>query len=377
LKITDVETILISSPLGGRFLAGTYDKNRSKDTIITRIKTDGDFIGESFVGDVPVLGRDLVDIIQNRFKEHIIGEELMDVERIWNRLFSLVPWNKKRVMMQAIAHIDCALWDGVGKACHQPLYRLLGGGGYQEKVPIISLGGYYLPGKEKPGDGREIIESEILDYKRRGMAGIKFKVGKLRVEEDLERVKIAREASGEDFVIAVDANMAWTPRQAIKFARLAEREELNLRWIEEPVVWNYELKGLKRVREMTDTPICAGQGEVDRWGCHRLMENGCIDVCNADTSYCGGITEWLKIAHAATLYDVEMAHHEEYQISMHLFAAIPHGTYAECFADPALGPLYPHLVKNKRVEDGYLYLPEGPGLGLELDEAFIERTRVL
>lgn len=367
MKITDVETTLIGAPLGRKFLAGTYGKAATKDTIITRIHTDEDVVGESFVGDVPgERGRTLVNIIQNQLKKDIVGEDLFSIERIWNKLFS-----RGRGMMHAIGHVDCAIWDGIGKACNKPLYKLLGDGGYREKVPIISLGGYYIPGKEKPSEGREIIEREIVDFKEKGMMGIKFKLGRLEVEEDVERVKIAREAAGDDFVIAVDANKAWTPRQAIKFAKLAERNDLNLRWIEEPCKWHYQIKGMRRVRETTDIPICAGQGEITRWGCHALMEGGTIDVCNVDTSYCGGITEWMKIANIATLYDVEMAHHEEYQIAMHLFAAIPHGTYAECFANPDVGPLYPHLILNKKVKDGYLYLPDKPGLGLELNEEFI------
>jgi L-alanine-DL-glutamate epimerase-like enolase superfamily enzyme len=103
------------------------------------------------------------------------------------------------------------------------------------------------------------------------------------------------------------------------------------------------------------------------------MEQEAIDVCNADTSYCGGITEWMKIANIASAYDVKMAHHEEYQIAMHLFAAIPHGTYAECFADPNVGPLYPYILRNRKVKDGFIFLPNKPGLGLELNKEFIDK----
>ncbi len=367
MKITDVETTLLGAPLGRTFLAGTYGKAATKDTIITRIHTDEGLVGESFVGDVPgARGRQIVNIIHQHLKKEIVGEDLFSRERIWNKLFT-----QGSGVLEAIGHVDCAIWDALGKACNQPLYRLLGAGGYREKVPIISLGGYYLPGKETPAAGRAFIEQEILDFQAKGMMGIKFKVGRLPVAEDIERVKIARAAAGDDFVIAVDANKAWTPRQAIRFAQLAERHDLNLRWIEEPCRWYDQIKGMRRIRETTDIPICAGQGETTRWGCHALMEGGAIDVCNVDTSYCGGITEWLKIATLATLYDVEMAHHEEYQIALHLFAAIPHGTYAECFANPEVGPLYPHLILNKKVRDGYLYLPDKPGLGWELNEAFI------
>jgi D-galactarolactone cycloisomerase len=373
MKITDIETTLIGAPLGQQFLAGTYRKATTKDTIITRIHTDTDIMGVSFVGDVPELGRSIVDIIQQQFKKDVLGEHLFSVEKIWNKLYLKHALSNQRVMMQAISHIDCAIWDGIGKACNQPIHRLLGNGGYQEKVPIISLGGYYTPGKEKPEQGREIIQNEILAFKKLGMGGIKFKVGRLTVIEDIERVKIAREIAGDDFILAVDANRAWTTRQAIQFASLAEKFDLNLRWIEEPCRWYYQVQGMRRVRATTEIPICAGQSEITRWGCHTLMEQEAIDVCNADTSYCGGITEWMKIANIASAYDVKMAHHEEYQIAMHLFAAIPHGTYAECFADPNVGPLYPHILRNRKVEDGSIFLPNKPGLGLKLNEEFIEK----
>ena len=131
-------------------------------------------------------------------------------------------------MLEAIACVDCALWDLAGKAAQKPVRDLLGG--YWERLPIISIGGYYVEGKTYADIGREMEA-----YRAVGMVGCKFKVGGLLPEEDARRVEAARKAAGDDFVLAVDANRGWNVEQAVEFARLIE--PFNIRWFEEPCHW--------------------------------------------------------------------------------------------------------------------------------------------
>jgi len=206
------------------------------------------------------------------------------------------------------------------------------------------------------------------------MAGCKFKVGALTPEADAKRVEAARHAAGPDFVLAVDANRGWSAADAIRFARLVE--PLEVRWFEEPCHWHDDAAMMARVRRATRIPITAGQSEITSHGVRRLLEAHAVDVVNVDASECGGVTEWQRAAALCRAAGVEMAHHEEPQIAQHLLAAVPHGTYVECFADPERDPIWQSMWVNRpAVKDGMIELSSDPGFGLVLDDKMIERYR--
>ena len=367
MRVTDIKAHWIKVPLKRPFHGGTYTIH-SRATILNRITTDEGIVGEAFAGDQRENGGQICRLIEGEYGKLIMGEDPVCIDKIWNQLFSTsVMAVDKRSSLEALSLVDMALWDALGKTVRQPVYKVLGG--YRDKVPIITIGGYYQEGK-----ALKDFASEIASYREQEMAGVKFKVGRINVEEDVERVKVAREAAGDDFVIAVDANMAWTPKQAIKFAKLAER--YNIAWLEEPTHWYNFARDMHTVRDAVNIPLTAGQSELTRFGCKELMDAGAIDICNADSSICGGITEWMKIADLASLYHISMAHHEEWQISMHLIGGIPHGTYAECFADPLRDPLFEDFVLNKKIAKGSIEIPNRPGLGLELNEKMIRKYEV-
>jgi len=366
MKIIDVKATWILIPLEKPFHGGTYTIP-SRATVITKIFTDEGIIGEAFAGDQRKNGKEICDLIENDLKKIIVGEDLFSIDKLWNKMFMTSMMSRdKRTQLAAIALVDMALWDTVGKAVNQPLYKLLGG--YKDKIPIITIGGYYQEGKTL-----EDFAKEVVSYQELELAGVKFKVGRVNVEEDVERVKVAREAAGDDFVIAVDANMAWTPKQAIKFANLAEKYDIT--WLEEPVHWYNFYRDMKTVKDAINIPLTAGQSELTKFACRNLMDSGAIDICNVDSSICGGITEWMKIANMAHTYNIQMAHHEEWQIAMHLYGAIPHGTYVECFADPLRDPLFDTFVLNKKINNGLIEIPDKPGLGLELNEDIIKKYK--
>ena len=318
-------------------------------------------------------------MIRDFYEPLLKGEDARDVERLWQMMFNCktgldnrglhtLDLNNRAIEMQAIACVDMAVWDALGKFYNAPLYKLLGG--YRDKVPIIAIGGYYMAG-QGPND----IRAEIESYKALELAGIKFKVGREDVRIDVERVRLAREAAGDDFVIIVDANQGWTPDQAIEFCRLAA--PLNIRWIEEPVRWYDQLEGLRLVRQNSPIPVTAGQGEISRYGCRDLVTLGQVNNLNVDVTIAGGVTEWMKIAHMAEHFHVKMAHHEEAQVALHLLAAIPHSLFVEIFPNPRRDPMWQELpVKHARIHDGYMELPAGPGLGMDLNEDVIARYRV-
>ena len=368
MRIDSIEAIPIEIPLGRNFGGSTYTVLK-RCTVVTRMRTDEGLVSEVYNGDNREHGREIVRLIHDELAPRVRGRSLFEGERIWDELFALTHGTRDpKTLLEAIACVDCALWDLVGKAQGQSVCSLLGG--HRSRLPIISIGGYYAEGKTHADIGREIEA-----YRRAGMAGCKFKVGGLTPEEDAKRVEAARDAGGRDFILAVDANRGWSAEDAVRFAHLVE--PLDIRWFEEPCHWYDDVALMARVRQATRIPITAGQSEVTRHGVRRLVEAGAVDLVNFDASEGGGVTEWRRAALLCRTAGVEMAHHEEPQIAQHLIAAVPHGTYVECFADPERDPIWQAMWANRPpIKDGMLEVTQDPGFGLILDEGMVQRYRV-
>jgi L-alanine-DL-glutamate epimerase-like enolase superfamily enzyme len=361
-----VEVIPVIAPLA-RVFKGSYYKMDQRATLITRLYTAEGIVGEAYAGDEVDTLAAISAVVTDEIAPRLTGMNLMSTARIWETLYPATYdiLRDRRIGLVAMAGIDAAMWDAFGKALGMPLHRLWGG--YRDSVPMIAIGGYY-------GEPLGAIEDEMATYQEMGLAGVKFKVGGATPEVDAARVRRARVAAGEDFVIAVDANQGYTVNDAIDFAQRAE--DLNVRWFEEPVGWANDRRDLATVRRATRIPIAAGQSELSPSACRDLMEAGSIDVCNFDASWSGGPTAWLRTAAVASTYSVQMAHHEEPQVSSHLIGSQAHGTYAECF-HPDRDPFWWNLIANRpQLENGYLPLPVGPGLGWELNTDYIHTYRV-
>jgi D-arabinonate dehydratase len=378
MKIRHIEAIPLVRQLEDVFQGGTY-KITSRNTIVTRIELDNGIVAETFGGDEDQYQLDVCRIVNQIYRPLLVGNDVRDVEKHWqamwntrvdlnNRGIHTLDLAKHCVRMQAIAAVDIALWDALGKSLDQPVYKLLGG--YREKVPVIAIGGYVMKGKT-PAD----LETEIAHYLEEGIFGMKLKVGKLSVEEDIERTRLARKVGGADFHLCVDANQSWTVPQAIQFARGVR--ELNLAWMEEPVQWQDQITGNARLRRSTDIPINAGQGEISRQGCRELIVGGAVDILNVDVTIAAGITEWRRIAGMAQCMDVAMAHHEEPQVALHLLAAVPNGLCVEVFPNFNRDPMWFDLPQPRpAIKEGFMQVPAAPGLGINLDSSVIQRYRV-
>lgn len=365
LVIERIETIAVRVPLD-RVYQGSHYKMTHRSTIITRIYTRGGLIGEAYAGDEDAGLFEIKSIIDEELVPKLLGRSALYTEQIWE-LTRPATWDilrDRRLGLVACACIDGAMWDLVGKALGLPLWKLWGG--YRDKLPVISIGGYYAEDAD--------INAEIAELREGQYAGMKFKVGGLSPEEDAERVRQARAAAGDDFALAVDANQGFTPLEAIRFAQLTA--DLNLMWFEEPCQWQNDRRAMRDVRYGGSIAVCAGQSEYGAGGCRDLMETGAIDYCNFDSSWSGGPTEWRRVAAIATAYDVKMAHHEEPQMAAHLLASIPHGTYLEFF-HPQRDPMWHNIIANRPALDGgYLTLPDGPGTGWELDLDYLNKYRI-
>ena len=368
MKIHNIESFAVDIPLKRNFGGSTYSVLK-RSTVITRARTDEGLVSEVYNGDNREHGPAIVRLIHEKLAPRVKGMEIFEVERAWQAMFELSHTSgDRKVLLEAIACVDCALWDLVGKARGKSVRDLLGGD--RDRLPIISIGGYYFEGRTLADYGREMEQ-----YRAAGMAGCKFKVGGLSPEEDFKRVETARKAAGPDFFLVVDANRGWKLQDAIRFARLIE--PLDIGWFEEPCHWYDDVAMMARVRQATRIPVTAGQCEITSHGVRRLVDAGAVDYVNYDVSEGGGVTDWRRATEICRSAGVRMAHHEESQIAGQLLAGVPHGTYVECFADPDRDPVWQTMWANRPpIRNGYMKVPTQPGFGIELDWKMVERYRV-
>jgi D-galactarolactone cycloisomerase len=368
LTIQAIETEAVRIPLDQVYRGSKYAM-QNRCTIITRILTHQGVVGEVYTGDTDAEQAAIRKIIHEELAPALIGMDVFNVEGCWEAMkpatYDIL--RDRAVVMQAIAAVDTAIWDTLGKALEMPLYRLWGG--FTHQLPLIAIGGYY-------GQTRDELAQEVADYVRYGVIGMKFKIGGKTPQEDLERLKIALDAAGPDFHFMVDANQGYDLHEAIQFVRLAQEAGIHLRWFEEPVRWYNDRRWLRDVRLTTGVPVTAGQSEHRIDTVRDLLVSGSVDFCNFDSSWGGGPTIWRRVAAVAAANGVRMAHHEEAQIAGHLLGSIAHGSYVECFhrqRDPIFWEIQ---TEPPAIHNGLYTLSDRPGFGIQINRDYVARYRV-
>ena len=369
LKIERIECVPLSMPLPRTFRGSNYFMTH-RCTIITRVFTSAGIVGEVYNGDEFETQAEVVRIILDEIQPMLIGKDAFNIEGCWQdmRKPSYNILRDRKLAMCAQACVDSALWDAVGKALQVPLYKLWGG--YTDRLPV-DLHCRLLRGRQDPRGFRPRDGTDQGGWARRlqVQGGRTNPAGGCRTR--------ARRAAGGGRRFHSDrrcqSGLDAAPGGRILQAR---RPTSNIRWFEEPVRWYNDRLDMAAARNQTGIPICAGQSEISVAGCRDLMMAGAIDVCNFDASWGGGPTEWRRVAALAAAFTVEMGHHEEPQIAAHLLASVPNGTYLETFHGDR-DPMFYRLVANRSpLKDGYYRVPDGPGFGLELDAAAVQKYRV-
>lgn len=372
MKIDKVKAIKVDIPLKKNFAGGTYNVDK-RSVIITQIFTSDGIVSEVFSGDDRFRGNLILKVINEIFAEEILGKNPMNVEKIWKMLFNkfikdVASENRpilKSTYMRALACIDFALWDIKGKKEKKAVIELLGK--KQSKLKVSTIGGYYIKGK-----GEKDIYNEMENYQQLGFKACKFKVGKLEPKDDLKRVLAAKKALSDDFDLMIDVNCGWSVDQASEFCDMVK--DLNIRWLEEPCNWWDDIHFMSELKKRTKIKIAAGQSEINHNGVRRMIEKNSIDVCNLDSFHAGGITEWKRAAKLCNSKHIEMAHHEEASISVHLLGSEEKGTFVEIFADTDRDPFHEKVWINKpKISNGYIETPAEFGLGVKLDWDIINK----
>jgi len=381
MKITGLETYFLSAPLPQAVSTST-NRITQVSEVIVKLGTDAGLtgIGEAhgpFLFQGPE-GLKVVNDILTAVTPLVVGQDPFDVERIWQDLFALTYTSvrgipplarQQRVLVTAMSAIDIALWDLKGKATGRPVYALLGGA-LRQRVPAYVTGFYYRDG-ERPAD----VAREAERYVTLGYRTVKVKVGGLTPEADAERVGLIRKAVGKDVAIMLDANQGWNLPTAVRAARLCEPHDIF--WLEDPMPWFDERRTLERLKAEVDIPIAAGETEYTPFGLRTMVAEGLVDYLIIDSTWAGGLTTWRKAAVLAELYQIPMAAHHDPQIHVHAVAASPTGFILESFADPTRDPLWFELFRERpQIVDGFMTVPDQPGLGLELRDDTLEKYGV-
>src|SRR2546426_1757573 len=224
MRIHGIDAIALDIPLKKDFGGSTY-RVLKRSAVITRMRTDEGLVSEVYNGDNRAHGREIVRTIHEDLAPRVRGRSIFESERIWEEMFALSHAQRDRkTLLEAIACVDCAIWDLVGKAVGKCACELLGG--YRSELPIISIGGYYMEGKTHADIGREMEA-----YRLAGMAGCKFKVGGLTPDEDARRVEAARRGAGPGFGLALDAHPGGAAPGAVCLAPLLEPPRIP--WVRE------------------------------------------------------------------------------------------------------------------------------------------------
>lgn len=268
---------------------------------------------------------------------------------------------------RAVAAVDIAVWDAIGKESGRSIHQMLGG--YRDRVPAYVAGGYYGEGK-----GRDDLQREVAAKVAGGANAIKMKIGAASIADDLIRVDAVREAVGSAVKLLVDANNAYSRLDALKMAR--HLEERDIYWFEEPLAPD-DSAGAAELARRTDIPIALGENEYMLPGFRDLVHAGAADILNADAQVLGGITDWQKVAHYAAANHLPVAPHGDQEIHVHLVGAVPNGLIVEYY-DSSLNALKSAMFSEQLElnSDGTVTVPDRPGLGLELDRRELERFKL-
>lgn len=372
MNITNLETYFLSCPLPRPVRTSTHTISQVSEVIVT-LSTDTGLVG---IGEAhgPFLlrqgaeGLRAVSEILQGIRPLVVGEDPFNVERIWQALFALtytsvrgVPAlaRQQRQLITAMSAIDIALWDLMGKAVERPVWALLGGALHQ-RLPAYVTGFYY-----KDGERLDDLKREAASYLEQGYRTLKMKVAGVTPEEDAERVRAVRQTAGDGVEIMLDANQGWDLPTAVRAARLFE--PYGIFWLEDPMPWYDERHTLQRLKAATTIPIAAGETAYNPFGLRTMVAEGLVDYLIVDSTWSGGLTTWRKAATLAELFQVPLAAHHDPQIHVHALAASPTGFILESFADPERDPLWFELFRQRpEIVDGFMTLPDSPGLGLEL-----------
>lgn len=346
-----------------------------RGSTLVKIETDEGITG---LGEIWGNGEYIIEYIRS-LSSFYINQDPFDREilliKTYDQLYHL---GKSGVFVSILSGIDMALWDIIGKATGQPVYKLLGGKS-RDKIMAYASSGYITLNSPLESLARQAEQAA-----EQGYHAIKIKIG-VNPEQDRERVRLTRDIVGKDVLILIDANGNYKRDSALKCARLVE--EFDIHWFEEPVPPE-DLAGYEFLKQNTAIPLAAGEALFTRYDFRPYIERGLVDYVQPDLTKTGGLTEAKAISELAVTYNLNVSAHVwgtgvGLAAGLHYMAFLPAHPHTLFEPSPILfeydisfNPLRNELVQEPVLPlGGYLTVPNRPGLGVELNEEFLKKCK--
>lgn len=360
MKITSVKTYWLRIPLPDA-VADAMSNVRLWDVIAVCVSTDEGITGWGYNCALGEGSKALKSVLEDDMTPCFLGKDPFLVKRLWKEIyFDRHFTGITGVAIQGVAALEIACWDIICKKCQQPLWKILGG--YQaDRIPAYDTDGGWLGFSEN-----ELVEN-AKQAVGEGFQGIKLKVGRPTLDEDCARIAAVRRATGPNPKIMIDANGRWDLLSASRAIR--RLEQFDLFWFEEPL-HPFDVPAHAALAEATDTPILAGETLYDLRMFRDFIDAKALDIAQPDVLKLGGISTWMEVAALARAHGLPVvpAGFDMMQVSVHLLAAIPHGLMIEHI--PWLLPIFHRPV---RVKDGFVAIPQEPGIGTDIRPDALER----
>ena len=373
MRITSIRTHVLEARLSQPFAYSRawYDK---RSAMVVEIETDQGLVGWGECYGPALMTAAVVRSVT----PWLIGEDPLRTDFLWREIYTrLRDHGQKGVVIEGLSGIDIALWDIRGKHFGVPVHRLLGGP-VREQVRAYATGLY----RRRSGDPLHYLAEEAEGYVSEGFKAVKLKVG-FGLEEDAATTRAVRKAIGPDIALMVDANHAYDAAAAIRLGRTIEPHDIG--WFEEPVPPE-DLAGYRAVKAALSIPIAGGECEYTRFGFRDQLVARAVDIVQPDTCAAGGLTECKKIADMAEAFGIRYNPHVwgtgiAIAASLQLLAVLPTHT------PTSLSPLEPmlefdrteHPIRQALLQQpiehvrGVVQVPQGPGLGIEVDRDALKR----
>lgn len=356
MEISSFETKIVSLPLQHGSPSNGSDEN-TFNVVTLRLRTKGDVEGIGYACFVPsILTRAMKEVL-DALLVLTIGSDPLMVEEISEGLLETAGNGAPAgLVTRAVSCIDVALWDIKGKVLGQPVYKLLGG--YTDTVPAYASGSLWRP------YSLDELGTSAKDLVDDGFTSMKLRVGaEAKLDREVDRFQSVKDAVGPDIDIMIDANQAWDLNTAISFGKKIDSQSAY--WLEDPV-HHQDVDGLAVLADKLDMPVVAGEYHYGIMPFRLMLEKKSVDIVMVDLLRVGGLTQWIKVAHMAEIFNVPIVSHLATEVLVHAVAAVPNGLMVEHM--PWTFPLFRDVPS---VANGTITLGDLPGLGLEFDEGII------
>ena len=382
MKVTEVRAHHLRAELDEPF-GWSVHATTIRQALLVEVRTDDGLAGwgESGSGTLPAAGAAFVEEV---LAPLVVGRDPWDLQGVAGAVaaaFDRAGWEVGGWGWQAFAGLEVALWDLMGQAAGRPVWQLLGGRA-RDRVKAYATGLYYYPAAADP---TAVREREAAGYVERGYTAMKMKVGGLAPAEDVREVERIRAAVGPDVLLMVDANGAYDARTAIRLG--PELERLGVAWFEEPVARG-DLAGYEEVRRAVALPVAGGEHLGGLGAFRDMVGRRAVDILQPDVANCGGLAEARRIAALAQAHHVRVFPHVwgtpvAVAAALHFVATLPSVPATVRPTPLAQDPVFefdhsPHPIRDAMAADlapvdGWLTVPQRPGLGVEVDRAVLER----